>query len=240
MKMTRVLTLAALAGLLAGPVAAQQQRPAGNADPDVKVAGGNLPEGWMAQTDRGRRDSAQSASSIANSVKFSKMGDGWHLTIGNGSIVYNPANTASGNYHVVANFTQTKAPAGMGHPEGYGLFIGGKDLQTGTPTYTYFLVRMDGQYLVKQFSGKGDRAGDPTNVTEGPWTASDLVKKADANGKQTNELAIGVSGGKASFTVNGKEVFSTDASKIHTDGIVGFRVNHNLDVHVAGFAIHKM
>lgn len=236
MKLTRVVTIAATAGLMAVPAVAQQ----GNADPDVKVTGGALPAGWMAQTDRGRRDSAQSAASIANSVKFSKMGEGWHLTIGNGSIVYNPSNTASGNYHVVASFTQTKAPAGMGHPEGYGLFIGGKDLQSGTPTYTYFLVRMDGQFLVKQFSGKGDRAGDPTNVTEGPWTAHEAVNKADAAGKQTNELAIGIKDGKASFTVNGKEVFSTDASKIHTDGVAGFRVNHNLDIHVAGFAIHKL
>jgi len=236
MKRTRALWLSGLAFLAAVPAVAQQR----NADPDVKVAGGNLPEGWMAQTDRGRKTPSQTEASIANSVKFSKMGDGWHATIGNGSIIYNPANTATGNYHVVATFTQTKKPAGSGHAEGYGLIIGGKDLQSDKPTYTYFLVRMDGQVLVKQFSGKGDAAGDPTNVTGGPWMSHDAVVKADANGKQTNELAVGVSGGKASFTVNGKEVFSTDASAIHTDGIAGFRVNHNLDIHIAGFAIHKM
>ncbi|MBI4419710.1 MAG: hypothetical protein HY560_02715, partial [Gemmatimonadetes bacterium] len=121
------------------------------------------------------------------------------------------------------------------HAEGYGLFVGGKNLQSAAPTYTYFLVRQDGQFIIKQFTG----AGQPAFVNDG-WTAHAAVNKPDANGKQTNELAIGVSTGKASFTVNGKEVFSTDASKLSTDGIVGLRVNHNLDVHVGGFAVKKM
>jgi len=53
-------------------------------------------------------------------------------------------------------------------------------------------------------------------------------------------VAIGISGGKASFTVNGKEVYATESSKIDAEGVVGLRVNHFLDVHVEGFAIHKL
>jgi hypothetical protein len=114
-----------------------------------------------------------------------------------------------------------------------GLIIGGSDLQGPKQQYTYFLVRQDGMYIIKR------RAG--TNVsTVVDWTASDAVNKADSTGKMTNEVAIGVQGGKASFTVNGKEVYNTDASKINVNGIVGLRVNHMLDVHAEGFAIHKM
>lgn len=212
---------AALALLVAAPLSAQQR----NDDPDRAVAGGGaLPAGWSARADRG---------AALNNVKFEKMGEGWHVTLGPAVVLYQDASAVTGDYHVVASFTQTKAPM---HPEGYGLFIGGKDLQSGTPTYTYLLVRGDGQFLVKQFSG----AAQPVNVTTGPWTPHEAINKADAAGKATNELAIGVSGGKASFTVNGKEVFATDAAKVHTNGIAGFRVNHNLDLHVAGFAIHKM
>lgn len=215
----RLGSLLALALVAAAPAFAQ-----GNDDPDKAVeGGGTLPAGWSAKTDR---------NAPLTNVKFSKMGDGWHVTLGPAVVLYREADKASGNYHAVATFSQTKAVA---HPEGYGIVIGGKDLQSGTPTYTYFLVRQDGQYIVKQFKG----AEKPENVTSG-WTANDAVKKAGDDGKATNELAIGVSGGKASFTVNGKEVYSTDTSKISTDGIVGIRVNHNLDVHVGGFAIHKM
>jgi hypothetical protein len=211
-------------GMLAAAPAFAQGGMAANADPDKAVAGGGtLPAGWSAKTDR---------NAPLTNVKFSKMGEGWHFTLGPAVVVYREADKASGNFHAVASFTQTKAAA---HPEGAGIVIGGKNLNTDTPTYTYFLVRQDGQFIVKQFAG----AAQPVNVTSG-WTASDAVAKPDANGKMTNELAIGVSGGKASFTVNGKEVYSTDASKISTDGIVGMRVNHNLDIHVGGFAIHKL
>jgi hypothetical protein len=40
--------------------------------------------------------------------------------------------------------------------------------------------------------------------------------------------------------VNGKEVYSTDAANVDTKGIIGLRVNHNLDVHIAGFAVHHI
>jgi len=55
-----------------------------------------------------------------------------------------------------------------------------------------------------------------------------------------NELSIMVRGGKVSFQVNGKEVYTADASGLDTKGIAGYRVNHNLDVHLSALAIHKL
>jgi hypothetical protein len=45
---------------------------------------------------------------------------------------------------------------------------------------------------------------------------------------------------KLIFKVNGKQVAEIDAPNGDVGGLVGLRVNHNLDVHVAGFAVHKM
>lgn len=217
--------MTAIAGLAALPAAAQ----AGGMDHDtpVSVGGGTLPAGWSARTDR---------NAPLTSVKFVPMGQAWHFTMGVAAVVYRDADKASGNYHTVAKFTQTK-PTGMGHGEGMGLIIGGSDLQGEKQQYTYFLVREDGSFLVKRRTGATTAA-----VTEGTqgWVTNDAVNKTDAGGKMTNELAIGVQGGKVSFTVNGKEVYNTDASKIDVNGNVGMRVNHMLDVHVEGFAIHKM
>jgi len=215
--------IAAIAGLASMPASAQM----GGMDHDKSApvpGGGVLPAGWSARTDRD--------APITN-VKFVPMAEGWHFTMGGvAAVVYRDADKASGNYHTVAKFTQTK-PTGMGHGEGMGLIIGGSDLQGPKQQYTYFLVRADGMYIIKR------RAG--TNVTTiVDWTASDAVNKADAAGKATNEAAIGVKDGKASFTVNGKEVYNTDAAKIDVNGIVGLRVNHMLDAHVEGFAIHKL
>ena len=66
------------------------------------------------------------------------------------------------------------------------------------------------------------------------------VNKADSAGKATNELAVLFKGGKASFTVNGKEVYNTDASNVDASGVIGYRVNHNLDVHLSAIGIHPL
>ena len=194
------------------------------ADPDRAVAGGGgVPSGYHARTDR---------NAAMTNVKVTTMGTGMHFTLGPAVIVWRDADAATGDYHVVASFTQTKAPT---HPEAYGLFIGGHDLAGPTQGYTYFLVRGDGKFLIKR------RVGDSTVVVNpGGWTANDAVVKADSAGKATNELSILVSGGNVKFMVNGKEVYTAKASDVDAVGVVGLRVNHNLDVHVGPLGVHKM
>jgi len=194
------------------------------ADPDRAIAGGGgVPSGYHARTDR---------NAAMTNVKVTTMGTGMHFTLGPAVIVWRDADAASGSYHVVASFTQTKAPT---HPEAYGLFIGGHDLAGPTQGYTYFLVRGDGKFLIKR------RVGDSTVVVNpGGWTANDAVVKADSAGKATNELSILVGGGNVKFMVNGKEVYTAKASDVDAVGVVGLRVNHNLDVHVGPLGVHKM
>ncbi len=212
----RTTSIAALAMLLAFPLQAQEH------DPDNPVGGGGtLPDGWTARTDRGKQ---------LTDVKFWKMGNGWHVTLGPAAVLYREADQTTGEYTLQATFTQTKAPR---HAEGYGLIIGGSDLQGEDQQYTYFLVRQDGKFLVKQ------RTGDKTqNVTSG-WISHDAVMQKNEEGKATNALAVRVTGDACVFEVNGTEVHRVPASAIETDGIVGMRVNHNLDVLVAGFSVIK-
>lgn len=211
------LALTTLAAVSA-PLTAQQN------DPDRKVAGGGqLPAGWSARTDKG--------APLAD-VKFEAMGGGWHFTTGPAVAVWRAADAAPGALHTEATFTQTKAPA---HAEAYGIFFAGKDLNADNFSYTYFLVRGDGKFLIKKMAG-----GTATNVTAG-WAENAAVVKQDAAGKATNKLEISVGkDGKVSFLANGKEVHAMATTPGSTAGIVGLRVNHNLDVHVAGFVVHKM
>ena len=199
-------------------------RLSGQADPDRAVAGGgSVPTGYHARTDR---------NAPLTNVKVAAMGTGMHFTLGPAVIVWRDADAATGDYHVVASFSQTKAPM---HPEAYGLFIGGHDLTAAGQGYTYFLVRGDGKFLIKR------RIGDSTAVVNpGGWTANDAVVKADSAGKATNELSIMVMGGSVKFMVNGKEVYTAKASDVDAVGVVGLRVNHNLDVHVGALGVHKM
>jgi hypothetical protein len=215
--MKRLLLAIAAIGVAALPVIAQH--PAQHqADPDKKVAGGGtLPSGW-----KGRPDSGSLAG-----VKVTPMGGGIHFMSGPAGIYYKPADKATGPYEARATFTQMEPAA---HPEAYGLIIGGSDLEGADQKYTYFLIRQDGKFLIKR------RAGDKT-PTIADWTDSAAIKKADSSGKMSNTLAIEVGKDKVRFLVNGTEVNASDAAQVDASGIAGLRINHNLNVHVEGFAV---
>ncbi|HEV8509274.1 MAG TPA: hypothetical protein VGQ48_02355 [Gemmatimonadales bacterium] len=221
----RLLTAAAVF-LLFAPAASVAQ-----ADPDrTVVGGGTIPPGWHVRTETNRQ-TGQPAP--LDNVKFSNMGDGLHTTVGPAAIYWRDRDTISGTYHVVAKLSQMKNPA---HPEAFGIFIGGKNLADSAQAYTYLLVRpIDGMYSIRRRAGYTTR---PTAVVE--WTASDAVAKADSSGRATNELSVEVRGGKAKFMVNGKEVYTGDAVNLDANGVVGYRVNHNLDVHLGPLGIHKL
>jgi hypothetical protein len=175
------------------------------------------PEGWMVR-----------AENAARPVKFAAMGPGFHLHEGGSGIAYREADKAGEKFHAEVTFNQTKAPQ---HPEAYGVFMGGADLAGDAQKYVYFLIRGDGMYTVK----KRDGAQAPTLVA---WTASDAIVKADAAGKASNKVEIDATGDKVAFKVNGKVVY--EMAEGARAGIVGLRLNHGLDVHIAGFAVHKM
>jgi hypothetical protein len=71
------------------------------------------------------------------------------------------------------------------------------------------------------------------------WTDNAAVHRADANGKATNTLTVDASKpDSVRVLVNGAEVAALPGSHLgSTNGIVGLRVNHNLDVHVANFSV---
>ncbi|MGE0351893.1 MAG: hypothetical protein AB7Q69_01535 [Gemmatimonadales bacterium] len=205
---------------LAGPVVAQQGH---EHDPDHAVAGGgNLPEGWSARLDN-------ATASLLN-VKFIPMGSGLHLTLGPAGIFYRQADKAEGSVHAV---TKIQLFPSSGHAEGFGMFLGGTDLQGPEQAYTYFLIRGDGKFLIKQ------RRGASTSTVVA-WTDSPAINPMKTSGPVSNELAFEVKGDTVNFMVNGKTVQSLPAHQIDTRGIIGIRANHNLNLHIDSFAVHKM
>jgi hypothetical protein len=215
------LLVGCLALALAAPVAAQ------DADPDVKAGSGKaFPAGWKARFDK--------ANASASEVTFVTMGDGLHVTAGPSGIYYNESHKATGNFEVTAAFTQMKPGA---HPEAYGLFYGGKDLEAENPDYLYFIVRQDGKFMIRH------RAGAELHTLI-PWTESAAIKTPDASGKASNTLTARVTADSLSFLVNGTVVHAlprvVTAGKMNIDGLAGLRVNHNLDVHVSKFEVKKL
>ena len=72
----------------------------------------------------------------------------------------------------------------------------------------------------------------------GNWAANPAVTGRTA-GVQKNELSIQVAGGKVVFMANGKEVANHAATTVDTNGIVGLRVGHGMDIQIDGFAVER-
>jgi hypothetical protein len=198
------------------------------ADPDKLVKdGGVMVSGWSGRTDNPDRQDIKGA-------KLASMGSGMHVTSGPPAIYWATGAKASGNYTVKASFTQTKAPA---HPEAYGLFIGGTKLESPDQNYLYCVVFGTGMFSIKH--RLGSEVHSLVDRKESP-----AIKKADADGKATNELSWVVGKDKVACMANGTELASfpredlLGAGKLETlNGMYGIRVNHNLDVHVGGFGM---
>ena len=185
-----------------------------NADPDVSASGGAVPAGFTARTDK--------ADAPISGAAYTASGDKWDVKTGSAHIVYSDKTMGNGSYTASATIDQLEAPA---HPEAYGIFIGGRDLDKPTLAYTYFIVRGTGEMAVKV--REGDKTRDVIK-----WTASPDVPKADASGKASYALDAQVTNDAVKFSVNGKSVGSVSKAGLPTDGIAGLRINHNLHVSV--------
>ena len=175
------------------------------------------PDGWRVRLDDPGPDSTK--------LVFASMAPGWHVTTGPAVILWNPATTAKGAYKAETNINLFK-PAGS-HAEAYGLFVGGANLDAANESYTYFLIRNDGQYLVKQRTGK-----DTKDVI--PWTKSPAIKLFDGKSESVaNLLTVLATPATVDFLINGTKVASKPRAEVPADGIVGLRVNHNLNLHVS-------
>ena len=188
-------------------------------DPDVTpvVESSGIPAGYAVRLDRDGADVTE----------FSVMDDDGthHFQTGPAGIFYDRSDVASGDYTVMATFTEIEAPAD--HREGMGLVFGGSALEGADQAYSYFLVRADGHYLIKLRDGS-----NTSNVTDG-WVESSAVAMATGTSDITNALEVRVAGSDTHFSINGEEVAVVPTAELHTDGIWGYRINHNLNVRVS-------
>jgi len=198
-----------LALLTAAPLGAQM--PAGH-DHDAAVQGAPLPAGWSVRLDRPDANRAN--------LRFVAERGGYHFTGGPAAILYRDAD--SGVSSIRARFSQLRAPA---HPEAYGLFVGGKNLQAPGQEYLYFIARGDGKYMVKH------RAGTEVH-TISDWTDSPALVRAGSDGRAVNMLEIRVRADGAHLVANGRELKVVPGNWV---GTAGLRINHNLDVRVDQF-----
>ena len=186
------------------------------------------PPGWQVRIDRSQN--ASDPDDVPD-LKVMAMGKGFHVTGGPAGTFWNPANRVAGNYTARATFNLMKP---SGHVNYYGLVFGGEALEGAKQKYIYFMVAQNGTYIIRARTGE--------NVQDvRASTAHALVRRPGADGRSTNTLEVRVAGNTISYVVNGTVVHTTPktGATAATDGIVGVRVNHVLDVMVDAFEVQR-
>ena len=180
------------------------------------------PAGWHVRFDR--------AGTADSSMKLDQMGPGWHVTTnGRGSgIAWKDGVNATGNFRAEAE--TVLFPAAGDHLEGFGMIVGGHDLDGANQTYYYFLLRKDGQFTIKH------RAGTAVHEVLA-WTPSDAIVKQAGQEQAHNVLAVEATADSVRFLVNNQRVHAMARAGADVTGAVGLRVNHGLSVHVARLAV---
>lgn len=186
------------------------------------------PQGWRMRVDEST--SAEDPDDRPD-LKVAAVGSGMRITGGPAGTFWNPKDAATGNFTVRAAFTLMKP---SNHTNYYGLIFGGRDIEGPKQTYIYFLVAQNGTYIIRR------RVGDEVTDVQ-PRMQHAAIQRPDANGRSVNTLEVRVSGNTVSYVVNGMVVHSAPKSgpTASTDGLVGVRVNHLLDVQVDGFALQR-
>ena len=186
------------------------------------------PAGWQVRIDRSQN--ASDPDDVPD-LKVMTMGKGFHVVGGPAGTFWNPASRAAGNFTARATFNLMRP---SGHVNYYGLVFGGEALEGAKQKYLYFLVAQDGTYIIRARTGN-----DVQDVRAS--TPSPAVRRPGADGRSTNLLEVRVAGTTVSYVVNGTVVHTTPKSgaTATTDGLVGVRINHVLEVMVDGFEIQR-
>lgn len=222
--MTRTLALVLATLFITAPAGAQEHE--GHPADHVPVATSEgMPDGWLMRLDR--------PGAPTEMADFQVMAPGWHVKTGrSGAGIYWMADMGEdGEYRARARY-HLFSPAS--HSEAFGLFIGGDDLDEADQEYLYFLVRQTGEYLIKR------RDGSETSSVVG-WTPHDAIPVAPAGeqGPTRYDLTVDVGSEDVRFMVNGSTVHTLPRSELDTDGVVGLRINHMLDVHVEELLVEE-
>lgn len=209
------------------PALAQQPDPKNPVPKNMAV-----PSEWEVRLDDPDKDVIISSDPDSADIFFVNMKPGWHITTGPRAIFWHPASTAKGTYraHTKIHLFDPK-----GRNEAFGLFFGGKNLKEENQTYTYFLLRNSGEYLIKK------RVGEETKVVK-DWTKTDaMVQYTDTTETSVaNSLSVEVGDKEVSFFVNGEKVDTLPKGRVDIEGFVGLRVNHRLDLHIEDFGMEEL
>ena len=175
-----------------------------------------IPIGW-----RWTPDQPGEAVAADSAARFDRMPPGWHITTGPAGLIYPVAERAAGMFSLVADFVVFPQTT----ESGFGIFLGGSDLEGDAPTYLAALLRRDGAVSVVRRT----RGAETVLV---PWSVNPAIKPHPGEGVITNRLRVNASADSLRVFVNDSVVARVSLGDATTDGHFGFRVGRRVNLHL--------
>lgn len=119
----------------------------------------------------------------------------------------------------------------------YGVFVGGRDLDGDDASWTSFEVGLDGDWVVRTRRPADRQRGFEIVDLAGPRPAP-LVLPGDG-GPAQNTLTIAAGADEVEFQVNGETMARLARADLSVDGVVGFRVGADLNLHLTTLTIAR-
>jgi hypothetical protein len=187
------------------------------------------PAGWQWRLDQpGRLQNDSKVAATDSTLFFVDMAPGWHVTMGPGGFLYDPANTASGRFAVQAEMILFPSKSN----DEFGLFIGGRDSGPGGEAVSWFVVRRDGQAGVFAF---GDGQMRPIS----DWAPREGIKPLAADGSVRTVVRVLAEPDSVRYFVDGTRVGAWPRSALPVDGVYGFRVGRGANMHITNLDITR-
>jgi hypothetical protein len=110
--------------------------------------------------------------------------------------------------------------------EGYGVFLGGSNLDGRNASWVAFLLTRDGSASIER------RHNGATNVLYAPTKSAAIRPHPGGDGTAHNVMRVLVQGDSAILFANGQRVTAVGVQGTVTEGIFGFRIGNGVNLHV--------
>lgn len=189
---------------------------------------------WLGETTRiaGRRESGGAAdrrfpggwtavadSGDAPAIRFVTMAPGWHLHPGPAAFAWRPAGAVEVPFRI-----EMEALRFPGEPSGYGIFLGGRGIETGSREFLEVLLDARGRFRVGRRAGAGYR-----EIV--PWAAHEAIAVPTPDDPASNVLVVEARPDRLVVTVNGVEAASLEP-EVRLDGVAGLRALEGVNLHL--------
>ncbi len=115
-------------------------------------------------------------------------------------------------------------------PNGFGVFVGGRDLEGNRPSYVFYQIRGDGEFNV-------EIRDNGVLSSRLPWTPHRSIALKLGDEAMVYKMRLDVHPLRLDFVVNDVIVRTLFRATVRAEGLVGLRLDAGLDMDVTDFKV---